>query len=203
MRRSGLLVAFVLVMGQLYGQSADRIWPVHLGVDAVSGDSSITANWLPPEWRVGAAFSWGGESKLAFFLPKVVIVRRHEIARWRPYYGTSFGLYPLLIAGSGSGGLVIGTEWRALDVEASLNHWRTTRIPTGVDGVFRGPFAQNLITLRGGFRVGPVRLRAGGAWVLSERVPAAEERIGLMDIGVVKGRRYTLEIVWDGSLGGR
>lgn len=145
-------------------------------------------------YEANFVFQYGGESKLALFLPKVNLLRKHQFNSIAPYYGIEFGLHGGFVGGYGSVSGIVGVEKNIISLETSLSHFRTTKIPDRDNGGNNGPFSQNLLNLKLGFQINKVRLKAGTSFLLNEKVPQGEERIGLVDLGKINRRIYGIEI---------
>lgn len=138
-------------------------------------------------------FQYGGESKLALFLPKVNLLRKHQFCFITPYYGIELGLHAGLVGGYGSLSGIVGIEKNIICIETSVSHFRTTKISDGVNS-YIGPFSQNLLNLKFGFRISKVRLKVGTSFLLNENLLQGQERIGLIDLGKINGTIYSIEI---------
>ena len=138
-------------------------------------------------------FQYGGESKLALFLPKVNLLRKHQYDFVNPYYGIELGLHAGLVGGYGSISGIVGIEKNIFSLETSVSHFRTTKISDGDNG-YNGPFSQNLLNLKLGFQISKVRLKVGTSFLLNETIPQGQEKIDLLDLGRINETIYGIEI---------
>lgn len=144
-------------------------------------------------YEANFVFQYGGESKLALFLPKVNLLRKHHYDFVNPYYGIELGLHAGFVGGYGSLSGIVGIEKNIFSLETSVSHFRTTRISDGDDG-YNGPFSQNLLNLKLGFQISNVRLKVGTSFLLNENIPQGKERIDLIDLGKINETIYGIEI---------
>lgn len=144
-------------------------------------------------YEANFVFQYGGESKLALFLPKVNLLRKHQFDFITPYYGIELGLHAGFVGGYGSLSGIVGIEKNIFSLETSISHFRTTQISDGNNG-FNGPFSQNLLNLKLGFQINKVRFKLGTSFLLNENIPQRQERIDLLDLGKIKETIYGIEI---------
>ena len=138
-------------------------------------------------------FSFGGESKLALFLPKFEYLRIHQLKPVNLYYGGSFGIHSAFVTGYGAISAVGGLEYKRLDFSSSISHLRILKARIDENDSI-GPFSQNLINLKLGIRVKEIRFRIGTSMVLNENTTIGEERSGLLDFGKIGNRIFLIEI---------
>jgi len=143
-------------------------------------------------YEANFVFQYGGESKLTL-LPKVNLMRKHNLDSFNPYYGIELGIHPLFVAGAFTFSGICGIEKGFLSLETSLSHFRTTKYSDGDKG-YKGPYSQNLLNLKLGFQIGKVRLKVGTSFLLNENIPLGQERIDLLDLGKINGTVYGIEI---------
>lgn len=78
--------------------------------------------------ELGFVFAFGGESKLAVFLPKVNFIHYQELEKFNSYYycyyGGELGIFPLLVAGAASISAIGGLEKGVFSLEGSFAHFR-------------------------------------------------------------------------------
>ena len=143
-------------------------------------------------YKASMVFQYGGESKLTI-LPKVNLVRIHKSNIVQPYYGIELGFHPLFISAAFTLAGVAGVEINSFHLEASISHFRTTKMNDGDDG-YKGPFAQNAINLKLGYSVKRVTLKVGTSFLISESIPQGDERIPLLDIAMINGQIFGIEL---------
>lgn len=143
-------------------------------------------------YAVNLVFQYGGESKLTL-LPKVNLLRKHQLNLVSPYYGIELGVHPLFIAGAFTFSGVCGVEKGIFNLETSLSHYRTTRVKDGQDG-YNGPYSQNLLNVKVGVQIMKVKLKLGTSFLLDEKIPRGQERVSLLDIGKINGTIYGIEL---------
>jgi len=144
-------------------------------------------------YEINCMVSWGGDSKLALIFPKVNILRKHNLKVANIYYGGGLGLHLALISGYGSISGITGIEKSIFNLESSISHFRTTKIPDG-NGGLRGSFSQNLVSLKFGLKIKRVRLNLVRSFILSEKIPLGQDRIPLLDIGNINNKIWGIEI---------
>jgi hypothetical protein len=144
-------------------------------------------------YEVNLVFQYGGESKLALFLPKINVLRKHIAGFINPYYGLELGLHAGFVAEYGSLSAIVGVEKNIFNLETSVSHFRTTKI-RDVNGGFNGPFSQNLLNLKFGVRIKNLRIKVGTSILLNESVPQGQERIPLLDIGKINNNIWGIEL---------
>ena len=137
-------------------------------------------------------FQYGGESKLTI-LPKINLLRKHQLNSFNPYYGIELGVHPLFVAGAFTFSGICGIEKGFFNIETSLSHYRTTKVRDGQNG-FNGPFSQNLFNVKFGVQIMKVKLKVGTSFLLNENIPRGQERISLLDIGKISGNIYGIEL---------
>lgn len=144
-------------------------------------------------YEANFVFQYGGESKLALFLPKANLLRKHQIDLFTPYYGIELGLHAGFVGGYGSLSGIVGIEKNVFSLESSISHFRTTKINDGYNG-YNGPFSQNLLNLKLGFKISKVKLKVGTSFLLNENIPQGQEKIDLLDLGKINKTIYGIEI---------
>lgn len=159
------------------------------GTSQIEGDNQDSSRVV---YEANFVFQYGGESKLTL-LPKVNLLRKHNLKLFNPYYGFEFGVHPLLIAGSFSVSGICGLEKSFIILETSVSHYRTNKISDGEDG-YMGPFSQNLLNTKLGIRIKGVKLKIGTSFLLNENIPQGQERIPLLDVGKINGNIYGIEL---------
>lgn len=142
-------------------------------------------------YSVNLVFQYGGESKLTL-LPKVNLLRKHQLNLVSPYYGIELGVHPLFIAGAFTFSGVCGIEKGIFNLETSLSHYRTTRVKDGQNG-YNGPYSQNLLNVKVGVQIMKVKLKLGTSFLLDEKIPRGQERVSLLDMGKINGTIYGIE----------
>lgn len=142
-------------------------------------------------YAVNLVFQYGGESKLTL-LPKVNLLRKHQLNLVSPYYGIELGVHPLFIAGAFTFSGVCGIEKGIFNLETSLSHYRTTRVKDGQNG-YNGPYSQNLLNVKVGVQIMKVKLKLGTSFLLDEKIPRGQERVSLLDMGKINGTIYGIE----------
>lgn len=143
-------------------------------------------------YAVNLVFQYGGESKLTL-LPKVNLLRKHQLNLVSPYYGIELGVHPLFIAGAFTFSGVCGVEKGIFNLETSLSHYRTTRVKDGQDG-YNGPYSQDLLNVKVGVQIMKVKLKLGTSFLLDEKIPRGQERVSLLDMGKINGTIYGIEL---------
>ncbi len=169
---------------------------IHASLDPTAKTKSFkdTTNSSKISYEANFAFQFGGESKLALFLPKVNAFRKHQFRFASLYYGAALGLHVLHNAGYGSVSSIVGVERKYLSLETSFSHFRTTKINDGNNG-FRGPYVQNLLNSKLGIRIKNVKLKIGISYLISENISKGKERIPLIDLGKLNSNFfYGLEL---------
>ncbi len=144
-------------------------------------------------YEANFVFQYGGESKLALFLPKVNLLRKHRFDFISPYYGIELGLHAGLVSAYGSFSGIVGLEKDIFSFETSASHFWTTKISDGNNG-FNGPFNQNLVNLKLGFQIKKVKLKVGTSFLINEHIPLGQTRIPLLDIGKINKMMYGIEL---------
>ncbi len=143
-------------------------------------------------YEVNFVFQYGGESKLTL-LPKINLLRKHKLTLISPFYGLELGIHPLFVAGAYSFSGICGIEKGRLNLETSVSHFRTTKIRDEKDG-YNGPFSQNLLNVKLGYKISKVRIKVGRSFLLNEIIPQGQKRIGLIDLGKINDAIYGIEI---------
>lgn len=143
-------------------------------------------------YKANFIFQYGGESILTI-LPKVNLLRVHNLSFINPYYGVELGIHPFMVAGAFTFSGVCGVEKGIFNLEASITHFRTTKIRDGDNG-YKGPFSRNLLNLKLGIQISEVRLKIGTSFLINENIPQRQERIDLLDMGKINGRIYGIEL---------
>ena len=110
-----------------------------------------------------------------------------------PYYGNKLGLHAGFVGGYGSISGVVGVEKNIFSLETSASHFRTTKISDG-NSDYNGPFSQNLLNLKLGFRIAKVKLKVGTSFLLHENIPQGQDRINLLDLGKINETIYGIEL---------
>jgi hypothetical protein len=144
-------------------------------------------------YRYNFVWQYGGESKLAVFLPKFNAFRVHDLKFLNPYYGLEAGIHPLLVSAAFTFSGVCGVEKGIFNLETSLSHFRTTKINDG-NGGLKGPYSQNSFNLKLGIRIKKIYLKIGRSFLLNENVPVGQDRIPLFGIGEINGKVYGVEV---------
>lgn len=137
-------------------------------------------------------FQYGGESKLTI-LPKINLLRKHQLSLVNPYYGIELGVHPLFVAGAFTFSGICGIEKGIFNLETSLSHYRTTKVRGGQSG-FNGPFSQDLFNIKFGVQIMKIKLKVGTSFLLNENILQGQERISLLDIGKINGTIYGIEL---------
>lgn len=177
MKKYILYFMFMFPFGGVAAQSAKR--PVV--------DSSKTGHEL------NFMISYGGDSKLSLMLPKINGIRKHNLKFGKPYYGLGLGLHGALITWYGSASIFSGIEKGIFDFETGFTHFRTGKVRIS-DSVTNGPVSQNLASLKLGIRIGKIRLKLVRSFVLSENIPAGQERSKWLDIGKINNAIWGIEL---------
>lgn len=192
----------VYIRGNIYNLDENEIQKIQKDIQNYKYSKSDSTQIIISEkdkdskgviYEANFVFQYGGESKLALFLPKVNLLRKHQFDFITPYYGIELGLHAGFVGGYGSLSGIIGVERNIISFETSVSHFRTTKISDG-DNSYNGPFSQNLLNLKLGFQISKVRLKVGTSFLLNEKIPQGQERIGLLDLGKINGTIYGIEI---------
>lgn len=190
-----------LMRGEIYKLTEEEIEGIRSALKdqkAPKADSLNLAPVMEPNdtakvvYTANFVFQYGGESKLTI-LPKVNFLRKHRGYAFKPCYGLELGFHPLLVFSAYTFSAIGGVERGFLSLESSFSHFRTTKIPVDNDS-FNGLFSQNAINLKLGFQVYNARLKLGTSFVLNENIPAGQERIEFLDIGLVNGTIFGVEL---------
>ena len=190
------------IRGKIYSLDESEIHKIQVNIenykplkaDSNQINSSKKSNdSLKVKFEANFVFQYGGESKLALFLPKINLLRKHQTNYINPYYGIELGLHAGFVGGYGSLSGIVGIEKDIYSIETSASHFRTTKISDG-EGGYNGPYSQNLINLKFGIQIKKVRLKVGTSFLLNENVPLEQERIPLLDFGKINGIIYGIEL---------
>lgn len=143
-------------------------------------------------YKANLIFQYGGESKLTL-LPKINFIRIHQKNFFKPYYGVELGVHPLFIAGAFTFTAMSGVEFKNIQIESSISHFRTTKV-SDPDGGQNGPYAQNLLNLKLGYNISRFSIKVGTSFPINDNLPKGDERIPLFDLGVINGQIYGIEL---------
>jgi hypothetical protein len=159
----------------------------------VLAQDSIRVGARNVEYELNFMISYGGDSKLALLLPKINVSRKHNIKSLKPYYGGGLGLHGALVTWYATATAYAGLEKGHFNFETSLTHFRNGKSRPS-DTLTIGPFAQNLASLKLGILIKKVRVQFVRSFILSERIPAGQEKNGLMDIGKIGNAIWGIEV---------
>jgi len=187
--------------GEIYALNESEIHRIQSNIekyqpskaDTSQNNSSKKNSSLKKKYEANFVFQYGGESKIAVFLPKINLIRKHSTNFINPYYGLELGLHAGFVGGYGSVSGILGIEKNVYSLETSLSHFMTTKISDG-EGGFNGPYSQDLINLKIGFQIKKVRLKVGTSFLLNENIPQGQDRIPLLDIGKINGTIFGIEV---------
>ncbi|HYF02362.1 MAG TPA: hypothetical protein VEC36_03225 [Patescibacteria group bacterium] len=144
-------------------------------------------------YDINVILQYGGESKIAFILPKINVLRKHNFKAIQPYYGFEVGPHLHFQGPYSSLSAIIGLEKSVFTVETSLSRFNFSAVNHGENGM-TGPFRQTLSNLKLGVGIEGVRLKVGRSFVLSEYVPEGQKRIPLLNVGKFDSGIWSFEL---------
>lgn len=144
-------------------------------------------------YEIYYSFGWGGDSKLALFLPKFYFTRKHQFEKINFYYGGGLGLHALFLGPYGSISGALGVEKNTFDLETSISHFRIAKAKRE-NNEREGPFSQNLFNLKLGMRIKTVRVKVGTSFILGENSPLGQEPPPLLNFGKIGNNIWSIEL---------
>ncbi|MEL7124543.1 MAG: hypothetical protein AAFO07_34235 [Bacteroidota bacterium] len=147
---------------------------------------------IAPKSELSYSLAAGGAPKLTAFLPQFNFIRRNQSDFLDLYYGLGIGLHVHFQGGFGTFNGIVGVEKKWLSVEGSISHFWTTKIIIDQDREV-GPFYQNLVNLKLGYKIGNVKVRLGTSFLLSEGIPDGQTAARFINIGKIDRRIYGID----------